>query len=676
MKKRIFALVLAAAMVLGLAACGGGSSATTPAPAASTTQAPAATTKAPEASTTKAPEASTTKAPEASTTKAPEATTAAPAEETTAAPEPGPVGPAEIVQKRTVTFASSNCGTLNPHQANSNEDDFQTYTCVFLYRRLPTGEGTREMRCDLAESEPVQMDAEGKVWQIKVKPGLTFVDYTGADTGKPINAESFVYSWKMALDPKLKQRAGDNMSIYVTFVNAPEYYKQTAEKPVDWESVGIKAVDDLTIELTLTTASNALNVMKAFTGYGTIPVDPEFYASFIAADGATTEYGTDITKAYYCGGFYPTEWVKESKIVLKKNAYYANADWVKLSDVVLQYVDSYQTQVELFLSGEMDVAGLNSELGFAYADSPYYVSYPSRYLTQIEIYDPTAWYERDTEGKLIKHTAEEEKIDIALPILCDLDFKNALYYAIDRETLANLCLSTPATYIIPDTSEALEDGTLFRDTPEAAEYRLSPDEAYNEALAKEYYDKAVATDAGKSFKDGKLTLELIISSSNTEMRRCAEYLQEQLPKVFGDSFKLEINEMPSQQRLDSMKNWRTAANTFQLALSNWSRAATDESPYNQLDVFSSSFWAKCNAPYHCETVEELIYLQRTDPQVKMDRQYNTELAAQMEKAALEEKIVIPMYEKTVQYLVGDAIELVDDPEEVGALYLWLSDVIE
>ena len=101
----------------------------------------------------------------------------------------------------------------------------------------------------------------------------------------------------MALDPVLKQRAGDNMSIYITIVNAKEYFQQTPEAPVKWEDVGIRALDELTLELTLATPSTQMNVMQQFTGYGTVPTDPDLFTSLMA-NGATA-YGTDHTKTLY-----------------------------------------------------------------------------------------------------------------------------------------------------------------------------------------------------------------------------------------------------------------------------------------------------------------------------------------------------------------------------------------
>ncbi len=676
MKKRIVSLILAAVMVFGLTACGGGSSTTTVAPQPEqTTQAPATTTKAPDA--TQAP-ATTTKAPD--TTKTPETT-----------PEPTTEAPEDTRVRRTVNFIGSNVATFNPLLANSAEDTFQTFTGARPYRKFPTGDGVNaDYEPDLAEDFPYQVDSEGKVWRFKIREGLYFVDHNGNLTDVPINAHTVEFTAKMALDPIQLNRAGDNMQTQITIVNAKAYYTQKDTNSVKWEDVGLKAIDDYTIELTLVVATNARCIMKQFSGYATCPVPEKMYTELMSADGTSTEYGTSVDKYLYSGAMYCTDWVKESTTTCKKNPYYCHADKIKLNEVVHWYVPSYQTAVQMFEAGELDYVSLDAEQVFKYLESPYLISYPSTYLTQLEVCDVSVWYEpeKDENGKvifdeatgyakLIKHETPME--EITKPILCDVNFRKAMFYAIDRVALAKLTKCTPATYIIADTSEAYEDGTMFKDTELAKAYRLTPQEAYNEALAKELFDKAWEADAGKSLTNGKLEIHLIINSDSTatESRMIAQYLQEQFPKVFGaDKFELVIDEMPSKTRLSTIKAWRENVNAYDMSLSNWSRSTTNESPFNALDVYSASFYQKCNNSYHCETIEQIIWLQNTDPRVKTDREFNTEMAAVMEKAALEQMISVPMVERTNNYLVSDDIELAVDPMTVLGFYTLYCDVLE
>ena len=542
------------------------------------------------------------------------------------------------------------CQTFNPYLANTQDEMMNDFAQARLYRRFAKEDReTLYMRPELAAEEPRQMDQEGLVWQIKIRPGLFCTDHTGKLTDKPINAAVFEHSFKMALDPALKQRAGDNMSIYITIKNAKEYFQQTPEAPVNWEDVGIKTLDDLTLELTLATPSNALNVMQQFTGYGTVPTDPELFTSLMREEG--TAYGTDHTKTLYCGAFYVTDWVKSSAISLKKNPNYIFADEIKITDATLYYVENYQTQLEMYLKGDLDATALDAAIAPNYAEREDYLSYPARYLMQIEI----------NRGNWQK------------PILDNKNFKDALWYGVDRVALAKLEAGTPANYIIPDTSLAdSATGLLFKDTPTAKSYREEMNASYDPAKAKECFYRALQEEG----ISGKLTLKLMISPANPEQSVCAQFLQQHLAEIFGENrFELKIEE--ETDRANLMKTWRDNPNAYELCLSNWSRAVTDDSPFNVFDKYSEVYDMKVNAPYGNAFINETIFLQTTDPRVKTDQAYNVELAGQMEKEALENRLVIPLFERSFQYLISPKLLLplkVPNPSMGFTLRPWLGDL--
>lgn len=559
-------------------------------------------------------------------------------------------------EEKVLRFPDTKWTTLNPYLANSSEDMINDFSQARLYRRFAKEDRkTVYLRPELAAAEPRQMDGEGLVWQISIRPGLYFVDHTGKKTDKVINAHTFEHSFKMALDPKLKQRAGDNLGQYISIVGAREYFRQTPEEPLAWESVGIKAVDDLTLELRLTTPATAENIMQQFTGYGTVPTDPALFTSLLSEDGSSTAYGTSVENTLYCGAFYITEWVRESVMNLTKNPQYVFAEEIKLDRAELYYVESYQTQVEMYLKGELDATALTAEIAAGYLEREDYLTYPSRYILQIEI----------------------NRGNPKQPILDNPNFKDALWYGVDRVSLAKLETASPVNYIIPDTSLAYpEQGIYFKDTPEAAAYRESIAQSYDPVRAKEAFDKAMEEEG----IEGKLTLYLIISADNPEMQLCAMFLQQHLEEIFGaDRFSLVVEEMPHKSRLSTMKSFRENPEAYELALSNWSREATDRSPFNVLDVYSDTYWAQANAPYGNAFINETILLQDTLADVKNDPATNVKLAAQMEQQALENRLVIPLYESSFQYLVSPRLKLplaMPSPSLGFTFKPWLAELID
>ena len=58
--------------------------------------------------------------------------------------------------------------------------------------------------CMLAAEKPIQMDEEGKVWRIPIRQDYYWADY-GPTAGKnaQMNADTFIYTFKMCIDPDL-----------------------------------------------------------------------------------------------------------------------------------------------------------------------------------------------------------------------------------------------------------------------------------------------------------------------------------------------------------------------------------------------------------------------------------------------------------------------------------------
>ena len=104
---------------------------------------------------------------------------------------------------------------------------------------------------------------------------------------------------------------------------------------------------------------------------------------------------------------------------------------------------------------------------------------------------------------------------------------------------------------------------------------------------------------------------------------------------------------------------------------------TDDSPFNVFDKYSELYDMNVNAPYGNSFINETIFLQTTDPRVKTDQAYNVELAGQMEKEALENRLVIPLFERSFQYLIIPNLLLplkVPNPSMGFTLRPWLGDL--
>lgn len=89
--------------------------------------------------------------------------------------------------------------TLNPHISSTSAEGeaLELISANLLTLTYSKEKDTFDFTPNLAESLP-EMSNEGKTWTWKIRKDLKWSD------GTPINAHNFEYSWKMLLDPKLK----------------------------------------------------------------------------------------------------------------------------------------------------------------------------------------------------------------------------------------------------------------------------------------------------------------------------------------------------------------------------------------------------------------------------------------------------------------------------------------
>ncbi len=581
----------------------------------------------------------------AETTKAPETTAPSTAEsstaETTVAPtETEPEAPVEKI----IRLRSGNCGHLNPLNANDAESDYCDWCQARLYRRfVKEDRETVYLRPELAEAEPVDVNGDGVTWNIKIRDDACF------DDGTPITAETFEYTYKMCLDPVLVQRGGDLVGTYFSIVNAKAYFKGECK---NWDEVGIKAIDGNILQITAENAISPELIMKEFATYTKAPVEPVLYESCLSADRATTTYGTTPELCRYSGAYKIDTWVKESKMIVSRNEKYVYNDEIKLTGGELIYVNNNQTAVEMYENGELDILSLGPDVLDSYIDSPDLFTFPSRSTVSMNVCS----------------------INTNKPILQSLNLKKALWYAIDRETLAKLDEATPINFWVPLTSMVDENGTRFRDTDIAKSYTPPIADSYNPELAMSYYEEALK-EVGKDSE----TLELLINSDNATMSIAALFIQEQFNKVFQGKLEIKIVEQPSSVAIAQRKSWRENPNAYELTFTSWARAVTDFDPLSAFDVLSSSYYAAVPAPFNDPVIEELIWYPQQDGTWRTDMNKNIELAAKMEQSVMENFTTIPIFEKISAYLVNERVILAlntPKPSLGMTIPAWMSDVAE
>jgi oligopeptide transport system substrate-binding protein len=160
--------------------------------------------------------------------------------------------------------------------------------------------------------------------------------------GDPVTAEDFVYSWKRLLDPKA---AAEYAYQFYGIVGAEEY--NTCEKqcaPLA-DEIGVRAVDDRTLEVELTSEQPWIVAQMG-------------HQSFYPVHRATVEqFGdrwTEPENMVTSGPFQVTEWQHDQSMTLEKWADYRDADNVALDRVELRMITDAVTALQAFEAGELD----------------------------------------------------------------------------------------------------------------------------------------------------------------------------------------------------------------------------------------------------------------------------------------------------------------------------------
>ena len=157
--------------------------------------------------------------------------------------------------------------------------------------------------------------------------------------GQPVKASDFVYAWKRAVDPATAAEYGYQM-----------YYLKNGEainngeKPVD--ELGVKAIDDKTLEVTLESVTPYFLQLTAFPTY--MPVREDVVSA--DPEGWALNMDTYIGN----GPFKVQEWKHDDVLKLVKNENYYDADKVKLDGIDYVFIVEASTAVSAFESGEID----------------------------------------------------------------------------------------------------------------------------------------------------------------------------------------------------------------------------------------------------------------------------------------------------------------------------------
>lgn len=223
-----------------------------------------------------------------------------------------------------------------------------------------TYDGLLEYDCEnilrgaLAESWSSSED--GLKWTFKLRKGVKWVDVTGTELAE-VKADDFVAGFNHMLDDPT---GGLSWLVDGVVAGVTEYINGETE---DFGTVGVKALDDYTVEYTLTSNVTYFETMFSYGVFA--PLCRAYYVSLGGefGMGATAgTYGTSKDTIAYNGPYLISTMISENTIVFTKNPSYWNAENVLTEKITWVYNDGkVATQAyEDFKAGKIDGCGLNT----------------------------------------------------------------------------------------------------------------------------------------------------------------------------------------------------------------------------------------------------------------------------------------------------------------------------
>ena len=269
----------------------------------------------------------------------------------------------------------------------------------------------------LAEDWSVSKD--GLTYTYKLRKGVKWYTSDGEEYAE-VKAQDFVTGLKHAADGK-----SDGLSLLQDSIKGLAAY--ISGESNDFSTVGVKAVDDYTVEYTLNKPESFWN--SKVTTATMLPVNEEFLNSKGSDYGAPTP-----SSILYNGPYFLKSLTSKSVIEYEKNPNYWDKDNVKIDNIKLTFYDGsdQESLIRSFTQGAYTTARL-------FPTSSNFESTKKEYGDKI-VYSPqeaTSYYltvnvNRQSYNKTAK-TDEVQKTSTKEALL-NKNFRQALNFALDRHS--------------------------------------------------------------------------------------------------------------------------------------------------------------------------------------------------------------------------------------------------
>ncbi|WP_270785634.1 oligopeptide ABC transporter substrate-binding protein Opp1A [Enterococcus faecalis] len=444
-------------------------------------------------------------------------------------------------------------------------------------------------------AEKAEVSEDGLTYKIKLNKDAKWSD------GKPVTANDYVYGWQRTVDPAT---ASEYAYLYASVKNGDAIAKGEKDK----SELGIKAVSDTELEITLEKATPYFDYLLAFPSFFPQRQDiVEKYGKNYASNSESAVYNGPFVLDGFDGPGTDTKWS------FKKNDQYWDKDTVKLDSVDVNVVKESPTALNLFQDGQTDDVVLSGELAQQMANDPAFVS------------------QKEASTQYMELNQRDEKSPFR-----NANLRKAISYSIDRKALVESILgdgSIEPNGLVP--ADMAKDPSGGKDFAKEAGSQIE----YDTKKAKEYWEKAK-----KELGISTLTMD-ILSSDADSSKKTVEFVQGSIQDAL-DGVKVTVSPVPFSVRLD-----RSNKGDFDAVIGGWSADYADPSSF--LDLFASDNSynrGRYNNAEFDKLVKAASSADATNPEKRWDDMLNAE------KTIMGDMGVVPLFQKSEAHLRAEKVK--------------------
>lgn len=489
---------------------------------------------------------------------------------------------------------SSEPPTFDPQQA---QDSTSNAILKLMYEGL-TRQNAETGQAEEGVAESWDISADGLVYTFHLRDSKW-------SNGDAVTANDFAFAWQRVLDPNAEQAAPYAYQLY--YIKGAEDFN--TGKITDFSQVGIKVIDEKTLEVTLANPTPYFLGLLSFYTYYPVHSSVKDNAKW------ATAVDTQITN----GPFTLTEWTTGQSLAVTKNPSYYAADDIKAQQINFSIVNSGATELLSYKNGELDRAG--GPIG----------EIPTEQLPIVEKELPNEFARKGIASVYYYQFNVTEKP------FTNAKIRKALAMAIERQPIIdNITLGgqLPAFGFVPPGIQSNEQE--FRAQVADSQY-------FTEDLteAKKLLDEGLK-------EEGLDKLEFTITYNTSEgHQKIAVAIADQWKKALGVEVKLENKEWGV--FIEDRHNLN-----YQVARAGWSADYND--PMTYLDMWVTG-GGNNDSGYSNADYDKLIQEAKTSA----DNAVRQEKFAAAEKILMDDMVVIPIYyytnnSLTKEYLKGVTLD--------------------